>query len=157
MADIDRYCQRYCLFQTLLTNELVLWVLPGGWAMRMRSSGPRLLVGHNVGHCIMSVVTGIDCGRLQSVLCRQYLEFSSLSPRIENHVISRVLPGRPTGRRCCSKHRASRSVGCTQVTAPFIHVSLFHAAIKLDPLNHPRRPTLFVRCRTLPCEPSLPS
>jgi len=65
LADIDRYCLFTCLFQTLLTNELVLWVLSGGWAMGMRSSGPRLLVGHDVGHCILSVVTGIDCGRLQ--------------------------------------------------------------------------------------------
>ena len=80
MADIDRYC----LFQTLLTNELVLWVLSGGWAMGMRSSGPRLLVGHDVGHCILSVVTGIDCGRLQSVFVvstiSRVLQSLSLSP-----------------------------------------------------------------------------
>ena len=128
--------------------------------MGMRSSGPRLLVGHDVGHCILSVVTGIDCGRLQSVLCcvdniSSSPEFKLVPNRIENHVISRVLPGRPTGRCCRSKHRASRSVGCTQATAPFIDVSLFHAftnaaIMKLDPV-HPRRPS----ASACPCPPSL--
>ena len=56
----------YCLFRLLH----VLRVWSGGWSMGTRLSGPRLLVGHDVGHCILSVVTGIDCGRRVSTKSR---------------------------------------------------------------------------------------